>query len=81
MYNAQRINGYLHRHWAAFAQQPYFDEQGVFISALMSGPLLAIMLVQLVSAPHSTGFDVAMLSMTQLDHPITRQCTRPATTG
>ncbi|CAK0787368.1 hypothetical protein CVIRNUC_010588 [Coccomyxa viridis] len=49
VYNAQRINSYLHRHWAAFARQPYFDEQGVFISALMSAPLLAIMLVQLVS--------------------------------
>ena len=48
VYNAQRINTSLQAHWKAFARQPYFDDQGVFISALVSAPLLLIMLVQLV---------------------------------
>ena len=48
VYNAQRINTNLQAHWKAFARQPYFDDQGVFISALVSAPLLIIMLVQLV---------------------------------
>jgi hypothetical protein len=38
----------LQAHWKAFARQPYFDDQGVFISALVSAPLMLIMLVQLV---------------------------------
>jgi len=49
VYNAQRINSYLQEHWKAFARQPYFDDQGIFISAMVSAPLLLIMLVQLVS--------------------------------
>ena len=71
----------MHTHWAAFARQPYFDEQGVFISALMSAPLLAIMLVQLVRAPESLAF---MLPCRQQLNPhvgIMMQCTRPAATG
>ena len=48
VYNAQRINTYLREHWKAFARQPYFDEQGIFISAVVSAPLLLIMLIQLV---------------------------------
>ena len=48
VYNAQRLNSYLARHWQAFARQPYFDEQGVFISAVVSAPLLLTMFTQLV---------------------------------
>lgn len=48
VYNAQRLNSYLAQHWQAFARQPYFDEQGVFISAVVSAPLLLTMFTQLV---------------------------------
>ncbi|CAL8467438.1 g6976 [Coccomyxa elongata] len=49
VYNAQRLNKLLAEHWRSFAGQPYFDEQGVFISAVVSAPLLLTMFVQLVS--------------------------------
>ncbi|EIE24446.1 hypothetical protein COCSUDRAFT_61871 [Coccomyxa subellipsoidea C-169] len=49
VYNAQRLNRLLGDHWRSFAGQPYFDEQGVFISAVVSAPLLLTMFVQLVS--------------------------------
>lgn len=48
MYNAQWLNRVLGDHWRSFAGQPYFDEQGVFISAVVSAPLLLTMFVQLV---------------------------------
>ena len=50
VYNAQRLNKLLAQHWRSFAGQPYFDEQGVFISAVVSTPLLLTMFVQLVRA-------------------------------
>ena len=50
VYNAQRLNKLLAEHWRSFAGQPYFDEQGVFISAVVSAPLLLTMFVQLVCA-------------------------------
>ncbi|KAK9909857.1 hypothetical protein WJX75_008468 [Coccomyxa subellipsoidea] len=49
VYNAQRLNKLLGEHWRIFAGQPYFDDQGVFISAVVSAPLLFTMFVQLVS--------------------------------
>lgn len=48
VYNAQRLNKLLGEHWRSFAGQPYFDDQGVFISAVVSAPLLFTMFVQLV---------------------------------
>lgn len=49
VYNAQRLNALLGQHWKSFAGQPYFDDQGVFISAVVSAPLLITMFVQLVT--------------------------------
>lgn len=42
IYCAKYINVYCARNWEIFAKQPYFDEQGLFISAMVSGPLLVI---------------------------------------
>ena len=50
VYNAERLNGLAGRHWQRFSRQNYFDSQGIFASALLSGPLLLIMFVQLVGA-------------------------------
>lgn len=60
VYNAQRMNTYLREHWKAFARQPYFDEQGIFISAVVSAPLLVIMLVQLVRCQAASPCDNTM---------------------
>ena len=48
VYNAERINSLLARHWRSFATQDYFDKHGVFFCALVSTPLLLDMFVILV---------------------------------
>jgi len=53
VYNAERVNGVLGRHWRRFAGQNYFDKHGVFFCALVSAPLLLDMFVILVRRPVS----------------------------
>jgi hypothetical protein len=40
VFGAERINTYGRMHWEEFATQNYFDEQGRFISVVLSTPLL-----------------------------------------
>lgn len=49
VYFAEIINGILSKNWKNFATQNYFDPNGVFLSALWSGPLLVISMIILVS--------------------------------
>lgn len=49
VYLAENINTYLARNWKSFAKQPYFDQQGIFFSALFSAPLLVVMFILVVS--------------------------------
>jgi hypothetical protein len=53
VYLAERINKLLASRWRLFSQQQYFDEQGVFTSALLSAPLLLNMFIILVRAGYS----------------------------
>ena len=46
---AQPLNRYCKERWTDFADQDYFDESGLFISIVFSGPLLFIGLIQVVS--------------------------------
>ncbi|KAG0452374.1 hypothetical protein HPP92_024769 [Vanilla planifolia] len=46
---AERINGFLGKHWKSFARQNYFDRNGLFISVLWSGPLLLLSIIIIVS--------------------------------
>ena len=48
IYGAERLNALAHAHWRVFSGQDYFDDRGVFASALLSAPLLLIMFVVLV---------------------------------
>lgn len=48
VWSAERLNKLGRRHWGSFAGQQYFDPSGVFMSAVVSGPLLLIMFVVLV---------------------------------
>ena len=48
VYFSERINSYCATHWEEFSTQNYFDEHGVFSGLLFSGPLLLILLFQLV---------------------------------
>ena len=45
---AEQLNGLGDRHWERFAGQNYFDSSGIFISVLLSGPLVFTMFVTLV---------------------------------
>lgn len=47
--SAEYINTYLGRHWQEFARQNYFDEHGVFMGVMWSGPLLLLGFAMLVS--------------------------------
>ena len=49
VYTSERLNRVLGQHWQSFAGQPYFDKNGIFISAILSAPLVLDMLVILVS--------------------------------
>jgi hypothetical protein len=47
IYNAERLNRIAARHWRSFARQPYFDDAGVFASAVLSAPMMLIMFLVL----------------------------------
>ncbi len=48
VYMGERINKLGAQHWQRFSRQDYFDKRGTFYSAVVSGPLLLIMLAVLV---------------------------------
>lgn len=48
VYNAEALNKLGRQHWQSFAGQNYFDPTGVFMSAVVSGPLLVVMFIVLV---------------------------------
>merc|ERR1711937_982314 len=49
IYCAKYLNAYCEKNWESFATQPYFDNQGLFISAMLSGPLLVINIIIVVN--------------------------------
>jgi hypothetical protein len=49
VYFAENLNRFLGENWKSFAGQNYFDQNGVFLSAVWSGPLLVIAIIILVN--------------------------------
>ncbi|KAK3037071.1 hypothetical protein RJ639_031788 [Escallonia herrerae] len=49
VYLAERLNSFLGNNWKSFAGQNYFDQHGLFLSVLWSGPLLVIAIIILVN--------------------------------
>lgn len=47
---SETLNRKLGQHWQSFAGQPYFDKNGIFISAILSAPLVADMVIILVGS-------------------------------
>ena len=47
---SESINTFLREHWRDFATQDYFDPHGVFLSCLLSGPLLGLGFLQVGTA-------------------------------
>jgi hypothetical protein len=48
VYFGERLNAVGAAHWRAFAGQPYFDPQGAFFAAVVSGPLMLTLFTVLV---------------------------------
>mgnify|MGYP005998788271 CR=1 FL=1 len=49
--SATYINAYGQEHWEEFATQDYFDENGFFVSVVISLPLLLLSVLILVYFP------------------------------
>lgn len=47
--SAEMLNRYGANNWETFATQNYFDEKGIFISIMMSAPLLMVSFIMLIS--------------------------------
>lgn len=64
---AERLNTLGAEHWELFSQQNYFDKRGVFFCTLVSGPLVLILLVVLVSGGAGAGhtFQVEQMGVAQ----------------
>jgi hypothetical protein len=49
VYNAEALNSIAALHWQKFARQNYFQPQGLFLSVMLSLPLLFTMLIVLIN--------------------------------
>ena len=56
------INEYASLHWKSFSTQNYFDRHGVFISIMLSGPILFNIFIVLVSNPRPLPLFLPFLS-------------------
>ena len=50
IYFAERLNRLAGENWKEFALQNYFDERGVFVSVMLSAPLLCVAFFVLINA-------------------------------
>jgi hypothetical protein len=60
VYFAENLNRFLGENWKSFAGQNYFDQNGVFLSAVWSGPLLVIAIIILVSVNHLIKYSLTL---------------------
>ena len=68
---AERLNSLAARHWRQFSGQNYFDPNGVFLSAVLSAPLVFTMFVILV------GFDITDVYSGDVAASVRRHITAP----
>ena len=54
VYMGERLNKLGNQYWESFATQNYFDPNGVFYTVLISGPLLLVNFIVLVSISSCT---------------------------
>ena len=53
VFMSERINSYASENWQLFSKQNYFDSHGVFMGLMVSGPLILVLLFQLVGDSQS----------------------------
>ncbi|CAN1195105.1 Transmembrane protein 18 [Linum perenne] len=65
---AEILNGMLRRNWRSFATQNYFDPQGLFLSAVWSGPLLVIACLILINTLFNLCYLIVKWKRAELRH-------------
>ncbi|KAL8459598.1 hypothetical protein ACS0TY_036914 [Phlomoides rotata] len=68
VYLAERLNRILSANWKSFAEQNYFDTNGLFLSVLWSGPLLVISIIILVNTLFSLCYLMVRWKRAELRH-------------
>lgn len=68
VYTSERLNKMLGGQWQTFAGQPYFDKNGIFISAVLSAPLVLDMLVILICYLLSLSRMLVQMKRQELKH-------------
>ena len=68
IYLAEPINSFLEARWESFSSQNYFDRAGLFISVVLSGPLLLCSLLTLVNLLVIVARDLVKLKRMELRH-------------
>ena len=68
MYCAEWINTYGANNWQSFATQNYFDKNGVFVSVVFSGPMLAASMFLLLNALRSASSLLVEVKREELKH-------------
>ncbi|KAL5558488.1 hypothetical protein UlMin_034699 [Ulmus minor] len=68
VYFAERLNRILGQNWKSFATQNYFDPNGVFLSAVWSGPLLVIAIIILINTLFSLCHLIVRWKRAELRH-------------
>ncbi|CAN0855324.1 Transmembrane protein 18 [Linum grandiflorum] len=65
---AEILNGMLRSNWRSFATQNYFDPQGLFLSAVWSGPLLVIACLILINTLFNLCYLIVKWKRAELRH-------------
>lgn len=68
VYSSEQLNRLLSQNWQTFAGQPYFDKNGIFISAILSAPLVLDMLVILICYLLNLGTMLVQMKRQELRH-------------
>lgn len=68
VYFAESLNKFLGDNWKKFASQNYFDQSGLFLSVLWSGPLLSIAIIILINTLFSMCYLIVKWKKAELRH-------------
>ena len=66
VWGGERINALLALHWERFSTQNYFDPKGLFFSAVVSGPLIGLLVVILVRSASEVGISAFFVRLSLL---------------
>ncbi|CAD7700339.1 unnamed protein product [Ostreobium quekettii] len=65
---AESLNKWMAANWRTFARQPYFDPNGIFMSTMLSGPIMLVLFLQLINYLWEASSLLVSLKRRQLMH-------------